>query len=92
MKEIHIQPVMNGFIVKVGCTKVVFTDIDGLCRDLKRYHLNPESVEAEYQKEAINKTEAPAIAMCPEDIRLDIDATHYPPPTTATEAIERSRR
>ncbi len=59
MKEIHIQPVLNGFIVKVGCTKVVFTDIISLTAELQRYHRNPEQVEKEYLENAINKRMGP---------------------------------
>ena len=58
MREIHIKPVLNGFIVTVGCTPVLFTDIDTLCKELKRYQLNPAEVEKEYQNKAINKLNA----------------------------------
>ena len=56
MREIHIKPVLNGFIVTVGCGVVVFTSIDALCEELRRYHSAPEQVEKEYQKAAINKS------------------------------------
>jgi len=55
MKEIFIQPVLNGFIVKIGCSTVVFTSIDRLCSELKRYQTDPSAIEAEYQNQAINQ-------------------------------------
>ena len=54
MRKVIIEPVLNGFRVKVGCGEVVFMDIDVLCSELKRYHLNPELVEKEYMASAIN--------------------------------------
>ena len=62
MREIHIKPVLNGFIVTVGCGAVVFTSIDELCKELNRYHSAPEQVEKEYQEKAINKSRMPEMA------------------------------
>ena len=59
MKEIHIQPVLNGFIVEIGCLKVVFTSIDTLCSELKNYYANPVEVEKWYREHAINDVETP---------------------------------
>ena len=56
MKNVLIEPVLNGFILTVGCSRVCFNDIDTLCRELKRYHKDPDHVEMEYQKGAINKS------------------------------------
>jgi hypothetical protein len=55
MKEIRIRPVLNGFIVTVGCSEVVFTDVDFMFFELKRYQKDPQQVEKEYQEKAINK-------------------------------------
>ena len=65
MREIHIKPVLNGFIVTVGCGVVVFTSIDALCEELRRYHSAPEQVEKEYQNWAINKSCMPETATEP---------------------------
>jgi len=66
MREIHIKPVLNGFIVTVGCSVVVFTSIDDLCKELNRYHSAPEQVEKEYQNRAINKSCMPQTAFATE--------------------------
>ena len=55
MRKVVIEPVSNGFIVTVGCQKLVFNSIDILCGELKRYQANPEQVEKEYQATALNK-------------------------------------
>ena len=68
MREIHIRPALNGFIVTVGCSVVVFTSIDVLCIQLERYCRNPDMVEKEYQEKAINKSCMPEMAM-PENER-----------------------
>lgn len=90
-KGILINPVLNGFIVKVGCTEVVFTDIDVLCFELKRYYKNPGAVEAEYQKSAINKG---LDQIEPEKGHETnrVDSVRVGMPYTATEAAERPRR
>lgn len=59
MKEIHITPVLNGFIVKVGCSTVVFNSIDLLCDELRRYQKNPGVVEEEYVLKSINPIQPP---------------------------------
>ena len=56
MKNVLIEPVLNGFIVTIGCSRVCFTDIDTLCAELKRYQVNPDVVEGEYREGAINKS------------------------------------
>ena len=54
MRTVIIKPVLNGFIVEVGCATVVFLSIDGLCAELKRYQKNPTDVEKEYQSHPMN--------------------------------------
>lgn len=49
-----ITPVLNGFIVKVGCQRVVFETREKLLAELDRYLTDPAGVEAEYRKTAIN--------------------------------------
>ena len=55
MREIKISPVLNGWIVNVGCGTVVFTDIKKMTGELIRYYAAPEKVENEYMRDAINK-------------------------------------
>lgn len=47
--QILIDPTPNGgFIVTVGCVKVVYSDPTALLRDLTAYLQNPEDVEKQY--------------------------------------------
>ena len=48
MRDITISPVVNGFLVTVGCQRVVFTSLDDLIGELRRYVENPAKVEKEY--------------------------------------------
>mgnify|MGYP003395068272 CR=1 FL=1 len=55
MKEITIRPVLNGFIVKVGCQELVFPSMEMITKELIRYQVNPDTVEKEYLERAVNK-------------------------------------
>lgn len=53
--EIHIQPVLNGFVCRVGCQIVVYDDLKHMCKEIERYYKSPEKVEKEYRDNALNK-------------------------------------
>lgn len=55
IREITITPVLNGFVCKVGCQKVVFDSLATMVREIEVYYRNPEGTEKRYIKEAINK-------------------------------------
>jgi hypothetical protein len=55
MRDFKIKPVLNGFIVEIGCQTVVFTNMSTLVSELLRYQANPHMVEREYQRNAVNK-------------------------------------
>ena len=47
--DIKITPTMNnGFIVKVGCATLVFSDNEGLLQFLREYLADPKKLEKEY--------------------------------------------
>lgn len=52
--DIHINPVLNGFVVHVGCQSVVVSSIDDLQKEIGRYYRNPAAVEKEYRANAVN--------------------------------------
>ena len=54
MYNIQIEPVLNGYVVRVGCQTVVFETTDKLLDELRRYMADPQRVEKEYQTQAIN--------------------------------------
>jgi len=52
--DIMIRPTPNqGFIVEVGCVKVVYSGVSQLVRDLTVYLENPEDVEKQYNKDIV---------------------------------------
>jgi len=52
--DILIRPTPNeGFSVKVGCVKVVYSGITKLIQDLKEYLENPEEVEKQYNDDIV---------------------------------------
>lgn len=55
MRPVGINPVLNGWTVRIGCQTVVFTDADKLCSELARYIDNPEEVEKDYLSNAKNR-------------------------------------
>ena len=55
IREITITPVLNGFVCKVGCQKVVFQSASELARAVERYYKNPEETEKEFLAGAVNK-------------------------------------
>ena len=66
IREITITPVLNGFVCKVGCQKVVFESISEMARNLEDYYKNPEETEKRFIKEAVNKmNDGPCVPMTP---------------------------
>lgn len=63
MRDIIIQPAVNGWIVRVGCQTVVFKDLDAMLMELGNYINNPKATEERYLANAKNK-----------DVRLDPEA------------------
>ena len=55
IREITITPVLNGFVCKVGCQKVVFECIEDMVENIADYYRNPEKVEKEFLAQAVNK-------------------------------------
>lgn len=55
IREISIKPVLNGFICKVGCQQVVFESVTNLVQNLDAYLRDPDVVEKEFVRDAVNK-------------------------------------
>jgi hypothetical protein len=68
-REIKITPVLNGFVVKIGCQTVVFNSLQSMAGEVLRYYGNPSSIEAEYRKNAVNKLDELAIPCPPPEHR-----------------------
>lgn len=55
IRQITINPCLNGFIVNVGCQTVVFESRSQLLRELDNYLAKPQEVEKRYGHDAIHK-------------------------------------
>lgn len=54
MRTITIEAALNGFVCQVGCTRVVYTSVDDLLKELGRYLRDPAAVEKDYCETAVN--------------------------------------
>lgn len=62
-REVLITPVLNGWIVTIGCSKVVFDELDTMAGELIRYYESPVKVEKEYVIKAKNKLSTTGIGI-----------------------------
>jgi hypothetical protein len=54
LRTVTIDPVLNGWIVTIGCQRVVFSDKDLMLGEIGRYLECPDRVEEEYRRDAVN--------------------------------------
>ena len=53
-REIFIVPVLNGFVVHVGCQKVIVHSAEQLGASVTAYYKNPAQTEVAYVKDKVN--------------------------------------
>jgi len=87
MREVHIRPVLNGFLVTVGCQNLVFESIENLAAELVKYQKAPRAVEKSYLANAVNKGPATEVPMPTVGAMRPVDAERRPglPPPEAQE-------
>lgn len=66
-REIIITPVLNGFLCKVGCQRVVFESVATLVQNLEAYLKDPNETETRFIRDAVNKMPALTAACDPCD-------------------------
>jgi len=54
MRDITIKPALNGYVVRLGCQRIVFPTRDLLLRALNDYLENPEKIEDSYKYGSLN--------------------------------------
>lgn len=68
VREIHISPVLNGFVCKVGCQTVVFTSRQSMLEGIDLYYERPEETERQMLSNPVNRTAevpcAPPTGLC----------------------------
>lgn len=55
MREVRIQPVLNGFMVQVGCQSLVFNRIEDVADNLVAYQKDPAGIEKKFVQACVNK-------------------------------------
>jgi hypothetical protein len=76
MREVHIKPVSNGFIVEVGYQTLVYTNIEQLTDDLVKYQKDPDGMEKYHREHLVNKTDTPQ----PVQAETRMNTRLFPPP------------
>jgi len=56
MRNISISPVLNGWVAKIGCQTVCFTDKTEMIGYLSAYIDDPEGVEKSFLMHAVNRS------------------------------------
>ena len=54
MRDIIIKPALNGFVVRMGCQRIVFCDRDIMIRALNDYLDDPNKTEDQYMLNSIH--------------------------------------
>lgn len=54
-RQVQITPVLNGYLVHVGCQLLVFSDRATLMQELNDYLIDPARVEARYRAGSIHR-------------------------------------
>lgn len=54
-RQVQITPVLNGYLVHVGCQLLVFSDRATLMQELNDYLIDPAKVEAIYRAGSIHR-------------------------------------
>ena len=86
MQNVTIEPVLNGWIVRVGCAPFVALDKELMLQELGRYIDHPRQVMAENLRRQVNEG-----TYTPDDTTREALAEPTPPaPSTSTEPMPTS--
>lgn len=69
IRDVLIRPVLNGYIVTVGCARVVFTSTQDLVSAVHEYLDDPEGVEDKWGDDSLNAEHFPMTGNLPEQPR-----------------------
>jgi hypothetical protein len=51
IRDLRIEPILNGFIVQAGCQRLAYTSVDELITDIGSYLREPEATEKRILKD-----------------------------------------
>lgn len=86
-RTIIIEPVLNGFIIQVGCQRVVIPNAESLGQEIAKYYKDPSGTEEYYNKHRVNNTDE----LRPDAPRLNRGPECSVPSPTYGEACESPR-
>lgn len=89
-RPINITPVLNGFIVSVGCQTVVIQSPQELGARITEYYKDPTAVERIFIQNKVNDTMDVQVPMA--NTMDQCCATEACPPPMTTEPVGRLRR
>ena len=67
MRDIIIKPALNGFVVRMGCQRVVFCDRDIMIRALNDYLDDPNKTESQYMLNSMHSKQFGFVHPRPQD-------------------------
>lgn len=67
MRDIIIKPALNGFVVRMGCQRIVFCDRDIMIRALNEYLDDPNKTESQYALNSIHSKQFGFVPHRPQD-------------------------
>ena len=76
--SIKVQPVLNGFVVDIGCQQVVFSTIGQLTDTIRRYYESPDKVVKEFLSAPVNKTMGGPVSGSPTTCGTESPVLPYP--------------
>lgn len=77
-REIIIRPVLNGFVVQVGCQTVVFDSPAKLVEELTNYLQHPKETEENYRRLSCNRDLLEGPALTPGEPRTAREVANTP--------------
>lgn len=54
MRDIIIKPALNGFVVRVGCQRLVFKDLLSMLTQIEQYYKDPVPVETHIREHSLH--------------------------------------
>ena len=63
IRDIRISSASNGYVVQVGCTTLLFTDMEAFLRELRAYLTDPNRAEKTFLENFNMPVEAPSVTL-----------------------------
>lgn len=66
IREFTVRPVLNGYIVSIGCKTLVFSSRERLVRNIERYLEDPTGTERDFLENSLNAKHLGSVRVPPE--------------------------